>query len=188
MLIKVAGVRKSRFKKSAWAYEAKDHQRVIRFYGVASSKVESTNGVVQEALMEAVITVRNYGFQRTLILTNSKKLVQLISKSKKPAWQERSLIADLEFLYQNGLLCKLLVIHKVVLDFVYFAANLANPNANSPKFGRSNYFVTLINSVSSFCGKKKKKNNYDVILTTNLVHLWYTFIRNGIYPVTSWYN
>ena len=75
--------------------------------------------------METVITVRNYGFQRTLILTNSKNLVQLISKSKKRAWQERSLIADLEFLYQNGLLCKLLVVHNVVLDFVYFAANLA---------------------------------------------------------------
>ena len=75
--------------------------------------------------MEAVITARNYGFQRILILTKNKNLVQLISKAKKPAWQERSLIADLEFLYQNGLLCKLLVVPKVVLDFIYFATNLA---------------------------------------------------------------
>ena len=75
--------------------------------------------------MEVVIKARNYGFQRILFLTNKKNLVQLINKTKKPAWQERSLIVDLEFLYQYGLFCNLLVVPKFVLDFVYAGANLA---------------------------------------------------------------
>ena len=65
LLIKIAGVRHSRCNRSAWAYEAKDMQGVIKLYGVASSNASSTNGAVQEALMEAVITANNYGFNRT---------------------------------------------------------------------------------------------------------------------------
>ncbi|KAL0014559.1 hypothetical protein SO802_001628 [Lithocarpus litseifolius] len=110
------------------AYEAKDLQGVIRLYGVASSKAGSTNGAVQEALMEAVITAKNYEFHRILFSTDNKNLVQLLNKSKNPAWQERSLITDMEFLYQSGLVsvvCNLLVVPKCVLDFVYVAAKLA---------------------------------------------------------------
>ena len=87
--------------------------------------IGSTNGVVQEALMEAVITAKNYRFHRILFLTNSKNLVQLLNKSMNPAWQERSLIADMEFLYQSGLVCNLLVVSKCDLDFVYVVAKLA---------------------------------------------------------------
>ena len=75
--------------------------------------------------MEAVITVRNHCFQRILILTNSKDLIQLVSKSEKPTQQERSLIVDLDVLYQNGLFCKLLEVPRIVLDFVYNAAAMA---------------------------------------------------------------
>ena len=87
--------------------------------------IGSTNGVVEEALMEAVITAKNYGFHRILFLTNNKNLVQLLNKSMNPVWQERSLIADMEFLYQSGLVCNLLVVPKCVLDFVYVATKLA---------------------------------------------------------------
>ena len=75
--------------------------------------------------MEAVIIVRNHGFQRILILTNKKDLIQLVSKSKKPARQEWSLIVNLDVLYQNGLFCKLLEVPRIVLDFVYNAISVA---------------------------------------------------------------
>ena len=75
--------------------------------------------------MEAVFTVRNHGFQWILILTNSKDLIQLVSKSKKPTWHERSLIANLDVLYLDGLVCKLLEVSRIVLDFVYNAAAMA---------------------------------------------------------------
>ena len=86
LLIKIAGTRNPRLNWSAWAFKAKDQQGVIRFYGVHSSNTSTTKGVVQKALMEVVFTVRNHGFQRILILTNSNDLIQLVSKSKKPAW------------------------------------------------------------------------------------------------------
>ena len=125
LLIKIAGVRNSRCNRSAWAYEAKDMQGVIKLYGVASSNASSTNGAVQEALMEAVITANNYGFNRILLLTNKKNLFQLVHRSKTPAWHERSLIADMDILFQNGFVCNLLVIPNCVLDFVNVAAKLA---------------------------------------------------------------
>ena len=49
-------------------------QGVIKLYGVASSNASSTTVAVQEALMEAVITANNYGFNRILLLTNNKNL------------------------------------------------------------------------------------------------------------------
>ena len=125
MLIKVAGVRNSKCNRSAWAYEAEDLHGVIKLYGVASNNANLTNGAVQEALIEAVITAKNYGFHRILLLTNNKNLVQLLHRFKNPAWHERSLITDMEIFYQSGLVCNLLVVPKCVLDFVYVAAKLA---------------------------------------------------------------
>ena len=125
LLIKIARTRNPRLNRSAWAFEAKDQQGVNKFYGVHSSNTSTIKRAVQEALMEAVFTVKNHGFQRILILTNRKDLIQLVSKSKKPAWHERSLITDLDVLYLDGLLCKLLEVPRIVLDFVYNAAAMA---------------------------------------------------------------
>ena len=58
LLIKIVGTRNPRLKRSAWAFEAKDHQGVIRFYGVHSSNTNTIKGAVQELLMEAVFTVK----------------------------------------------------------------------------------------------------------------------------------
>lgn len=125
LIMKIAGVRRRKAKRSAQAYEAKDLQGVIKFYGVASSKAISTNGAIQEALMEAITKAKKYGFQLILFLTKNKNLVQIINKKKKPGWQEKTMVADLEILYQNGLFCNLLVIPNVFLDSVCTTANLA---------------------------------------------------------------
>ena len=63
LLIKIAGTKNSRLNRSAWAFEAKDQEGVIRFYGVHSSSTSTIKGAVHEALMEAVFIVRNHGFQ-----------------------------------------------------------------------------------------------------------------------------
>ena len=125
LLIKIVGTRNPRLNRSAWAFEAKDPQGVIRFYGVHSSNASTIKGAVQKALLEAVFTVKNHGFTQILILTNSKDLIQLVTKSKKPAWHERSLIADLDVLYLDRLVCKLLEVPRIVFDFVYNAAAMA---------------------------------------------------------------
>ena len=100
-------------------------QGVVKLCGVASSNASSTNGVVQEALMEAVITANNYGFNRILFLTNNKNLIQLVHRSNTLAWHERSLIVDLDILYQSGFVCNLLVVPNCILDFVNIAAKMA---------------------------------------------------------------
>ena len=125
LLIKITGVRNSRCNRSTWAYKAKDMQGVIKLYGVASSNASSTTGVVQEALMEAVITANNYKFNRILLLTNNKNLIQFVHRSKTPAWHERSLIADMGILFQNGFVCNLLVVPNCVLDFVNVVVEMA---------------------------------------------------------------
>ena len=141
LLIKIAGTRNPRLNRSAWAFEAKDPRGVIRFYGVHSSNAGTIKGAVHEALLEAVFIVRNHGFTRILILTNSKDLIQLVTKSKKPAWHERSLIVDLDVLYMDGLACKLLEVPRIVLDFFYNAAAKAVRMSIHNSWAELTYFV-----------------------------------------------
>ena len=75
--------------------------------------------------MEAVITANNYRFNRILLLTKNKNMIQLVYRSKTPAWHERSLIVDMDILYQNGFVCNLLVVPNCVLDFVNAAIKMA---------------------------------------------------------------
>lgn len=74
--------------------------------------------------MEAVFKAKSYGFHRIYFLTN-RNLVEIINKKKKHVWQEKTMVADLKILYQNGLIYNLLVVPIVVLDSVCIAADLA---------------------------------------------------------------
>ena len=84
LIIKIAGVRRRKAKRSAWAYEAKNLQGVIMFCGVASSTAISTYGAVQEALVEAAIKARSHGYHRILLLSNSRNLVQSHQQEEEP--------------------------------------------------------------------------------------------------------
>ena len=84
LIIKIAGVRRRKAKRSAWAYEGKNLQGVIMFCGVASSTAISTYGAVQEALVEAAIKARSHGYHRILFLSNSRNLVQSHQQEEEP--------------------------------------------------------------------------------------------------------
>ena len=73
--------------------------------------------------MEAIIIANNYRFNRILLLTNNKNLIQLVHRSKTPTWHERSLITNMDILYQSGFVCNLVVVPNC--DFVHVAAKLA---------------------------------------------------------------
>lgn len=75
---------------------------------------------LQEAMVEATLKAKNHGF-----LSNGRSLAQKINKKKIPDWQERTVIADLKFLHQNGLTFNLYLVSKVVLDPVWFVVNMA---------------------------------------------------------------
>lgn len=92
------------------AYEAKNMQGDIMFCGVASIISSLAYGVAQETMVEAALEARNHGF-----LSSSRSLAQIIDKKKIPDWQEKTMIADLKFLHQNGLTFNLYLVSKVVL-------------------------------------------------------------------------
>lgn len=61
LIIKIAGARRSGF-----AYEAKNMQGVIIFYGSLSCAVGSALIAIQEAMVEAAIKARNFGYSQIL--------------------------------------------------------------------------------------------------------------------------
>ena len=124
-MIKIAGVRRKRARRSACAYEAKNMQGETMFFGVASSAADSAYGASQEALVEPSIKARNTGFHQVLILSNSRRLVQTVNKERSPNWQERTMMADLSSLHQNGFVLKMLFVPKVVINSVCYVANIA---------------------------------------------------------------
>ena len=125
LIIKVAGVLRKRARRSAYAYEARNMQGEVMFTGVASSAAGTASGAAQEALMEAVIKARNFGFRRALFLSNCNRLVQVCNKESAPHWQEKTMIADLLSLQQNGLVSKLCFVPKAVLGSVCHLLDMA---------------------------------------------------------------
>ena len=117
LMIKIAGVMRKRARRSAYAYKAKNMQGESMFCGVASSAANSACGASQEAMVEASIKARNAGFHQVLILSNSRRLVHTVNKERNPNWQERTMMADLSSLHQNGFVLKMLFVHS------YFVTN-----------------------------------------------------------------
>ena len=117
-IIKIARVRRKKSRKSAYAFEAKNMQGDIMFCGVISSTARSAYGATQEAMVEADLAV--------LLISNRKSLIQVMNKEKKiPDWQEKTMMADISFLQQNGLTSKLYLVPKVVIDQVWSVAYMA---------------------------------------------------------------
>ena len=133
LMIKIAGVMRKRARRSAYAYKAKNMQGESMFCGVASSAANSACGASQEALVEASIKARNAGFHQVLILSNSRRLVHTVNKERNPNWQERTMMADLSSLHQNGFVLKMLFVHS------YFVTNsLFSPFEWYPKKKKKN--------------------------------------------------
>ena len=86
------------------------------FCGIRSCAAGSVVGAVQEAIVEAAVKVKNLGYQQILMLSNCKKLVQVVDKKRAPDWKERTLMADMSSLHQMGLDCWLIFVSEVILN------------------------------------------------------------------------
>lgn len=106
---KVAGFRNKKKKMCAYVYEAVNPQGVGVFFGVNSSLTRTTIGCLLEAVVEASLIATNHDFQRILFLSDSRELVKAFNSRKAPDWQDTIRVADLTFLVQNGLLCKMIL-------------------------------------------------------------------------------
>ena len=84
---------------------------------------------------------RNAGFHQVLILSNIRRLVQTVNKERNPNWQERTMMADLSSLHQNGFILKMLFVPKVVINSVCYVANIAT-QCHFTNAGLDQLFVT----------------------------------------------
>ena len=60
------------------------------FCGIKSCAAGSVAGAVQEAIMEAVVKAKSLGYQQILMLSNCKKLVQVVEPQigkRELSWQ-----------------------------------------------------------------------------------------------------
>ena len=116
---------KNKAKRSAYSYEAQNIQGDIVFRGCHSSATKSTYGALLEALVEAVVLAKRYGFSQILILSCSKRLVQQFNRDSSPILQEKTFSADMFSLKQLGLVFKYFFVPSFVINNVYNIATLA---------------------------------------------------------------
>ena len=103
------------------------------FSRVNCSLTNTTIGALLEAMVEAGIIAKNYGFQHVLFLTGRVNLHQVFKLRKSTDWQDSNRIANLNFLSQNGLFCNTLVVPHVVVKAVWSFAKQA---VNTPLYYR----------------------------------------------------
>lgn len=89
LIIKIAGVRKKRVQRSAYSYTAQNIQGATVFKGCTSSAAGSAYGALLEALMEAAVQARIHGFNQILVLSSSKRLVQLFNMNCNPSGKKK---------------------------------------------------------------------------------------------------
>ena len=124
-IIRIAGVRQKRVKRSAYAYEALNSQGTIVCSGCHSSAADSAYGALLEAMVDAAMQARRCGFSQLLFMCSSKGLVYQFSRTSIPNWMEKTTFADLSSLKQLGVGFKYLFVPSVVLNTVYSIAVLA---------------------------------------------------------------
>uniref|UniRef100_A0A7N2RCR5 Uncharacterized protein n=1 Tax=Quercus lobata TaxID=97700 RepID=A0A7N2RCR5_QUELO len=95
VLLKVAAFKSKRSKRSGFAYEALN-QGVNIFSGGSSCGKKNHYLAIQDDVSEAVFKDKELGFNRILILSNSKGLDQICNHSRKPAWLKQTLYSDLQ--------------------------------------------------------------------------------------------
>ena len=133
LIIKLAEARRTKPQRRAYAFVAVNMQGVEVFSGVNCSLANTAIGALLEAMVEAGIIAKNYGFQHVLFLTDRVNLHQVFKLRKSTDWLDSNRIADLNFLSQNGLFCNTLVVPHVVVKVVWCFAKQA---VNTPLYYR----------------------------------------------------
>ena len=143
LIIKLVEARRMKPQRRAYAFVAVNMQGAEMFSGFNCSLANKIIGALLEAMVEAGIIAKNYGFQHVLFLTDRVNLHQVFKSRKSANWLDSSRIADLNFLSQHGLFCNTLVVPHVVVKTMWCFAKQA---INTPLYHRW-YNPTLYNHV-----------------------------------------
>ena len=126
IILKISGVKQGRKKRAAFAYEARNRQGTVVFYGCSSNAARSISGVLLEGLREAASRLQ---LNQILVLSNYNFLVQMFITGQAPDWEGKTLFADLESLQQRGICFSFRWIPASVLVNVH---NMAIMASNAP--------------------------------------------------------
>lgn len=121
ILIKIAGTKRKKANRCAYAYEARNLQGHIIFIGAISCATKTAFGATQEAITKA----RNLGYQIILVLCNNTRLVRVTNLERAPHWQEQTMVTNLQSLQQSGPFYRLIFVPNFVLGHVCYLANQA---------------------------------------------------------------
>ena len=114
IIIKVA-VQKNIKSRTGFAYEAKSMEGAALFTGGVSKGRQNPSLVLLDVVGEAILKAKELGYYKVIILSHSKRFVQICNGARKPTWQELTLITDLNHLHQQGLLTLCCWVPKLVL-------------------------------------------------------------------------
>ena len=95
------------------------------FIIVATCLARTATGCLLEAVVEANLTTSNHGFQRISFLSDCRGLVKAFNNRKASKWQDTTRLADLIFLVQDGLLCKMILIPPLLVNSICVVAKQA---------------------------------------------------------------
>ncbi|XP_030932238.1 uncharacterized protein LOC115957984 [Quercus lobata] len=126
IILKISGVKHRRKKRAAFAYEARNRQGTVVFYGCSSSAANSVSVALLEGLREAAVTAFRLQYNQILVLSNCNFLVQLFNTGQVPDWEGKTLFADLQSLKQRGICLSFRWIPAFVLVNVYNMAVMAS--------------------------------------------------------------
>ena len=124
VILKVAAFKNKRSKKCGFAFEALNQEGVNLFSRGSSCGKKIHYLAIQDAVSEAVFKAKELGFNRIIILSNSKGLDQVCNQTRKPTWLEQTLFSDLHHLHLQGLIVNhLFVVISHVLDWAYITTS-----------------------------------------------------------------
>ncbi|XP_075661291.1 uncharacterized protein LOC142631096 [Castanea sativa] len=106
------------------AYEVVTVQGEKVFFGVISSNARTSIRALLEAMLKAVLTAKEQGFQLVLVLSNSRSLLQTYKRKSALDWLDSTRLADLCFLNQNGFFCDVFWVPSVVVNSLKSVARL----------------------------------------------------------------
>ena len=122
-----------------------------------SSCIEKMGALlILEAMVDAIIKAKGFGYNFILLLSDSWRPVLVSNRKCRPSWQEKVLVEDGCSIAQIGLVYYFVCVLKVVIGNVSFLAKLATEMlVDHCMFRTLLYFSSL--------SKKKKKKAHTLI-------------------------
>ena len=128
LTIKISGAKARRSGRSGLSYEAITSQGLTIFKGGASCAAAIAVEATQEALVEAALIAKTFGFVRILFLSSRKGIVKACNLKCPNGWKDSTMVVDIVALQQQNFVCKVVFVPRVIISLVYRLASLVNKN------------------------------------------------------------